>query len=306
MNSENYIKKWLEGSLSEAELREFSKTEDYKALKKLDEAVQQFKAPAWDVEHELARLNKARSSSHAMGKTVFASWIRPVLKIAASVAVIFLTYLFISYDNTTTIATGIAEKTTVTLPDNSLVTLNAQSSLSYTGKNWQQNRQVKLDGEAFFEVARGSKFDVLTDNGTVSVLGTRFTVTDREKYFEVVCFEGLVAVQAEQEQVKLPPGHMFRVIDGEVIKETDIKESAPGWLADESSFRSVPYKYVIEELERQYGVVVSIRRVNLDQLFTGRFTHKNLSLALKSISLPLNLQYKIVGENQIELSGDKE
>ncbi len=305
MNSEKYIKKWLDGSLSEYELREFSKTEDYKVLKKLDDALLQFKAPAYDVEHELARFNEARSS-RAKGKTVFVSWMRPALKIAASVAVVFLVYLFISPDATTTIATGPAEKTTITLPDNSLVTLNAQSSLSYNEKQWEQNRQVKLKGEAFFEVARGSRFDVSAENGTVSVLGTRFTVTDRDKYFEVICFEGLVAVQASREQVKLSPGHMFRVIDGNVMTEADIQGSAPGWLADESSFKSVPYKYVLEELERQYGVDITTRNVNLNQLFTGRFTHKNLSLALKSISLPLNLQYKIVGEHQIELSGDKE
>ncbi len=297
--------KWLNGSLSEDELREFSKTEDYRALQKLDEAVQQFKAPAYDVEHELDRLTEARTSKPA-GKVIYVSWMRTAMKIAAAVVVVILGYTLIFHNAPTTIATGIAEKTTITLPDNSTVTLNARSSLSYTEKNWPQNRQVKLDGEAFFEVARGSKFDVLTENGMISVLGTRFTVKNRNHYLEVVCFEGLVGVRADREQVKLPPGHMFRVIEGTVYTEDNLKESAPGWLANESSFRSVPYKYVIEELERQYDVAITTRDVNLDQLFTGRFTHKDLSLALNSISIPLNLQYKKVGEHQIELSGDKE
>ncbi len=296
--------KWLDGSLSEAELLEFSKNEDYRALKKLDRAVQQFKAPAYDVEHELARLTEARTSKPG-GKVIYVSWMGMAMKIAAAVVVVLLGYMLISHNASTTIATDIAEKTTITLPDNSMVTLNALSSLSYTEKNWPQNRRVKLVGEAFFEVARGSKFDVLTENGTISVLGTRFTVKNRNRYLEVVCFEGLVGVRAGQEQVKLPTGHMFRVIDGTVYTETNPKESAPGWLANESSFRSVPYKYVIEELERQYAVTITTRDVNLDQLFTGRFTHKDLSLALNSISLPLNLQYKTVGEHQIELSGDK-
>ncbi len=304
MNTEEYIKKWLAGSLSEAELQAFRQTADYAALEKLQQAVQGFKAPAYDVPQALAELNK-RKTSGKKNKLINVSWGQMALRVAAVVVMALLGYYFIfSGPATTTVTTSIAEKTTVQLPDNSGVTLNALSSLSYSENNWQEKRLVKLTGEAFFTVAKGARFDVQTAGGVVSVLGTEFNVNVRENYFEVVCFTGLVAITAGQEKVQLPAGHLFRIADGVVFKETGIKATSPGWLANESSFVSVPYKYVLKELERQYQVTVVARNIDLDQLFTGRFTHKNLELALKSISLPLNLQYKKVGEHQIELSGD--
>jgi transmembrane sensor len=78
-------------------------------------------------------------------------------------------------------------------------------------------------------------------------------------------------------------------------------ESEPDWFHDESSFRSVPLKFVIDELELQYNVTVATEDVDVNQLFTGSFSHKNLDIALKAITIPVNLQYEI-NENKIVLT----
>ena len=301
MNNEKYIEKWLNNSLSEDEQRVFEGTQDYQSLKKLDQALLKFKAPEYNVQEELARLNQKKE---AKGKVVKVSWFQPMVRVAAVLAMIFVGYLLIFSDDVTTINSEIAQKTELLLPDQSSVVLNASSTISYIEDKWQEQREVKLKGEAFFKVAKGSQFDVKTTSGIISVLGTQFNVKLRDNYFEVICYEGLVAVKRGNEIVELPPNHMFRIINGEIFTESNINDTAPSWIVNESSFTSIPYEQVIKEFERQYDVLITTNEVDLERLFTGRFTHNDISLALKSISLPFNLSYELEEDQHIVLSSD--
>ena len=112
-------------------------------------------------------------------------------------------------------------------------------------------------------------------------------------------------LSSENNNVELPPNHMFRIVDGKVFTDDSLKDTAPSWLVNESSFISIPYEQVVNEFERQYNVVITTNQVDLKQLFTGRFTHNDISLALKSISLPFNLTYELEEDQHIVLSGDK-
>ena len=302
MNNEKYIEKWLNNSLSEEEQRVFEATDDYKSIVRLDKTLQKFKAPEFDVEGELNKLNERKKSA---GKVVKLNWFQPMVRVAAVVVMVLLGYLLYFNDSATIIESGIAQKTELSLPDNSSVMLNASSTISYIEDKWQEQREVILKGEAYFKVAKGSSFDVETSSGVVTVLGTQFNVKVRDNYFEVVCYEGLVAVKSENKSVELPPNHMFRIVDGKIFTDDSLKDTAPSWLVNESSFISVPYEQVIKEFERQYNVVITTNKVDLKQLFTGRFTHDDISLALKSISLPFNLSYELEEDKHIVLSSDK-
>ena len=85
-----------------------------------------------------------------------------MVRIAAIFAVIAVTYIFIQ-GRDTNINTEIAEKTQIFLPDQSEVQLNANSYLSYNAEDWKDARSLRLDGEAYFKVAKGSAFVVETD-----------------------------------------------------------------------------------------------------------------------------------------------
>jgi ferric-dicitrate binding protein FerR (iron transport regulator) len=262
-----------------------------------------FKAPEYDVQAELRRLHSRKSSN---GKVVPMNWFKPLLRVAAVLIVAAGGYFyFFSRTNTPTIVeTAAAEKTELELPDASSVTLNALSKLTFYKKNWTRQREVTLDGEAFFKVAKGSRFEVKTSSGTVSVLGTKFNVKNRHDYFEVTCYEGLVEVHSAQEVVRLSPKRMFRVAKGTVTKDHSLKDISPSWIANESSFQSVPFGEVVKEFERQYNITVTTKNIDLDQAFTGRFIHSDISLALKSISFPLNLTIQITGDQNVVLSGE--
>lgn len=302
MEREGYIKKWLQDSLDENEKRTFETTEEFKLLEKLSKSLMQFKAPEYDAANEYEQL---RSKISSKGKVVAVNWLNTFLKIAAVLLVMAGSYFFFLYDSLTVVETQAGQKTELKLPDKSFVALNAVSRLSFDEQKWNKERRVELSGEAFFKVASGSKFTVETSSGLVNVLGTEFSVKQRKEYFEVICFEGSVEVKMQQEVTKLLPNQMFRVIDGVIVNDKIASDNTvSNWRVNESSFKSVPFLYVIQEFERQYDVSITTNNVDTDQLFSGVFTHSNLSLALKSISLPLNLTYEQPEAKKIILTGD--
>lgn len=286
MNRETLISKWLNDDLNDQELEAFKNLEDYDDLVKLNSNLQTFKGQDYDTSKELEHLLSTIKNSKK--QSIF--WFKPFIRIAAILAICFgLYYYATSID--TTITTEFAQKTTVELPDASSVSLNAKSLLAFNKNSWKNEREVELEGEAFFKVAKGSSFNVITKTGIVTVYGTQFNVKQRDYYFEVICYEGLVGVTYNSQETKLKPGDSFLIIDGKQIAKEKEKRIIPSWLNNESTFKSLPYKEVIAEFERQYNVNCTLLNIDSNQLFTGSFSHNNIEVALKAITLPLHVIY---------------
>jgi transmembrane sensor len=300
MNQENHINKWLDGTLTKEEQKKFEASGEYKSLEKLSKATLAFKAPEYNTEEELARL-QARSN---VGKVVRVDWVRPLLSIAAVfLLVIGAGYFYFTNDNSNSLEAISVIKESFFLPDSSEVILNTHSELKYSKNEWGNKRIVELNGEGFFKVSKGSKFEILTELGSVKVLGTEFNVKIRQGYFEVICYEGSVEVETREKTAVLNPRQMFRIIDGVISEGEASPQSSPSWIEGESTFMSIPLIQVLEEFERQYGVSVGKEGLGIDQLFTGRFTHRDINLALNSIAIPLNLEYQIV-DNHVIFTSD--
>lgn len=292
---ENYLAKWLNNDLSEEELAEFKKSAEYASYEKLIDVSGTLRAPDFDVDKALNDFKNNNPQKDV--KVIKMNPMRRILRIAAAIAVIFVaSYLYISTLDES-VSTQYAERSEVRLPDNSEIILNADSRISYSDKNWKKERNVSLKGEAFFKVAKGQKFTVATKDGLVTVLGTQFNVENRKGFFEVTCYEGLVSVTFKGKETKLPAGNSFMAIKGEVLKTESPENTIPSWMNNESTFKSIPLEYVLNEFERQYNIEVKTQNINLGQLFTGSFSNTNLNLALQSISTPSQIKYELEGNN---------
>lgn len=298
MKREDLIQKWLDHELNAEELEAFKNLEDYDALVAMNTHLKSFKAPEYTTSEELKTvLNKINTS-----KTTSNNWVRAALRIAAVVVICFSVYYTLTLDTTfTTLAAN--KESNIELPDASTVSLNARSSVTFNKHNWSKKRKVELEGEAFFKVAKGSKFEVQTKAGTITVLGTQFNIKQRGNYFEVICYEGKVGVTYQNQQTTLLAGDSFLMIDGKLIAKEKEKLATPSWLHNESQFISLPYKVVLDEFERQYNVTFKTNDVDLTQRFTGGFSHNNMDVALKAITLPLNVTYSKTN-NTITLKRD--
>jgi transmembrane sensor len=308
-NKKDSVNQWIKGTLAGEDLRNFEQTEEFKKLQKMFAQLDTLKAPEYNVEHGFAELiQKVQEKEHTVPQSKVVnmiSWLKPAMRIAAAVVIAVGGYFLLApKEKPTEIKTLASQRTEVTLPDLSTVALNASSRISFVKGDWKKNRKVVLHGEAFFKVAKGSRFDVQTTSGTVSVLGTQFNIVNRRGYFEVTCYEGLVSVKSGGNTIKLSANNVFRLLNGQAVQNQIAPSLVPDWMHNESSFRSIPFAQVISELERQFGVSVTIEKVDTSKLFTGKFSNTDLNLALKSITSPLNLTYQVNGNSIVLRSGE--
>lgn len=286
MKNDDQIRDWLEGNLSSEEL-ERAKRED-KDLQSLEEII-----------------NKSAQLSVPQGKSKEAAWndfvskvekkpqakvrrLNPIfpIAIAAALALAIVAYIFVF--SATTIETAPGERLVHNLPDGSNVTLNASSQLSYTAFNWENNREVKLTGEAFFDVEKGQSFTVEGDLATITVLGTQFNAYFRETA-EVKCYEGSVKVTSNKNQVILEKGE--KTTDATEKHPFTQENSTASWLVGEFNYQNEPLELVIDELERQYAITIQHPDLS-GRVYTGYFNDKDLDEALQLVLVPMGLSYE--------------
>ncbi len=298
---ENYLAKWLNNELTDAELKEFKQSEAYTTYKKIMDSSERIEAPDYNVEEAWSQLGERRAQKQP--KVVSITPFKSFLRIAAAVAVLLAGSYFYLNTLDATITTQYAESKEIVLPDSSEVILNSDSHLSYSEKNWDEERNISLKGEAFFKVAKGKKFTVSTDQGAVSVLGTQFNVENRKGFFEATCYEGIVSVTYNGIEIKLPAGNSFLSVNGKITQSKVAVNTTPSWLNNESTFKSIPLSYVFDEFERQHNTTIETKNIDTAQLFTGTFSNTDKELALRSISVPLQIKFKLEG-NKVLFYGE--
>ncbi len=182
-----------------------------------------------------------------------------------------------------------------TLPDNSQVWLGGGSSLKYPDKLSAHDREVYLEGEAFFDVKKdnGRTFQVITDVVEVTVLGTRFDVkvSKSEKMAEVVLESGSVQLNGcneTSEGVILRPGEMGRVShqSGIEVHHVDL-QLYTAWKDKYMNIESLKMEDVMFMLSKRYHTEIRIEGDNLKtEIFSGRF---DIEQSLENIFETINL-----------------
>lgn len=215
-----------------------------------------------------------------------------VYAVAASIALFIGISSWFYYTGDTKIWCPPAQMITVGLPDGSQVILNAASTVKFNKGSWHKNRKVQLDGEAFFRVKKGSKFEVTTETGKITVLGTTFNVFSRNNCLEVYCETGKVAVMSGN-TVLLKPGMKAQTIKGNPVQITKAEqEHEASWQQGDFWFKDAPLTKVIAELERQFDITIKYKCLS-DRFYTGYFSRSSLNEALGTVLDPMRLKYKI-------------
>ncbi|WP_394907811.1 FecR family protein [uncultured Mesonia sp.] len=299
MKKEDILYKWLMGkALTQTQLQELESKPAYEEYKKMLDYAGYFKAPALSNSTSASLIERAKKQKR---RKRILTWVSS----AAAVLIIALGAFWFTQQNLVLIDTANAQQKSLELPDGSLAKLNAGSQIQYHSNKWKKERQLQLKGEAYFEVKKGQKFSVQTPIGRVEVLGTAFNVKQRQNFFDVTCFEGLVRVIKEQDTLALSGGQSVSFYKEEYTT-SQIIDAAPSWLTGQSKFKRVPLILVIQEIERQYDVKVLRKNIDLEKnsYFTGSFTHSNLDMALRSVCIPFGLTYHIDGKS-VNLSEQK-
>lgn len=298
---DTFLARWISGELTPEELNELKNSKDYALLKRIDDVSQTLDSPKFDEQAQFQRLKSKVLYHPKQEKRVIKLIPNWAYAVAASVIITFALFYALTAESHFT--TGFGEQLAVILPDNSKAQLNSNSFLDFKNLNWKNNRELNLNGEAFFDVEKGQSFKVITEDGVVEVLGTEFNVISRDHYFEVRCQEGKVKVTsiAANEEIILLPGKAVRIVNNKA-ERWDYNINEPNWLLGESTFYNTPLSQVIIALENQFQINFDASKIDLSERFTGSFTHKDLKLALKTVMIPMDIFYsadnnKIILEN---------
>jgi ferric-dicitrate binding protein FerR (iron transport regulator) len=283
------IAKWLSGDLTPEEKLAFEQTEEFKAYAKIINATDKLRDPAYDEDAVFSKIKQQIATQPKVRKLN----LRYVYSgIAASLVLFFGLYFFLQ-NTTTSVHSDFGQQLAMTLPDGSTVTLNSKSTLDYDKASFDNNRIVHLDGEAYFEVTKGATFKVITDEGTVEVLGTAFNVDTNEQFFSVHCYAGKVKVTNTQKVERiLTKGNAHQTYEDEVTY-WNFNPNAPFWMSGVHSFSETPFLEVIDALENQYQLTIENAEIFKNERFTGRFTNTNLNLALQTVFEAMNIEYNI-------------
>ena len=258
--------------------------------------------------------------THSYRPVAYRKW----LKVASSAAaVIFLAaiYLFLfNQDNQklTYVDTPYGSTKTVQLPDGSTVILNANSRLAYDAEGRAQgNREVWLEGEAFFSVTHtvdDQRFIVHANQVDVEVLGTEFNVKNRRSKTQIVLNTGKVKLTANIEEnegevpsakdgigsnvaaekvVIMQPGELVEFSEETRQFETKIvsPEKYSAWVGNEWVFDQSSLGEAIRMLEDFYGYeIVLSDRVLEDSIFTARISSNEIDVLLEIIAESFELK----------------
>ena len=195
------------------------------------------------------------------------------------------------------------EKLVFELPDGSTVTLNSGSTVKYREKFSSTHRNITLNGEAYFDVARDPNrpFSVMTGKLQAKVLGTSFNVRSyaEESNATVAVKNGKVAVCSEVSSDSLIlHAEDIAVYQGESqrIKKEHIahSESVFGWTERTLSFEDLTFNEITTLVSRWYDVdFVEETRVDRKKLFTATYKDPSLKTVLESLSYAFGFNYKI-------------
>ncbi len=297
MKDDVTLARWLNDEMDANELKEFKASPEFATYQRIREYSAQLTAPEADMDTLYQNISRKRNTQGTKVRKL-----NPWLPRIAAMLVLALgaTYFLYTTKTTTEIA-GLGERKEFMLPDNSQVVLNAGSEATYRSWNWDGNRKIELDGEAYFKVAKGEKFDVVTDMGTVTVVGTQFNVKARGDRFDVTCFEGKVKVVGGKESILLTPGKSIAFVKGKMMQVPAEENAQPGWITYETTFANEQPVNVIEEMERQYKMDIELKaKLPADSKgFTGTIPMNDMDTALEVLETIYHLKSEKTGDKII-------
>lgn len=251
-----------------------------------------------------------------------------VISIAASLILIigFIAILKLSSDSElesqNTIVTRKGSKSMIILPDGSRVWINDDSKITYGKSFGKESRELKLEGEAYFDVVKDKTrpFIVHTKTADIKVLGTAFNVKAYadDSNLETTLLRGAVEINIKgdsEQKIRLKPNEKIIIKSpgqAQTTKLTDLAEpkillinikrsvqdssmvKETQWVANRLVFEQEKLADIVSVLERWYNVKIDNQvPASLDIKISGTFEHKSIAEIMDSIHAVTGLNYKM-------------
>lgn len=314
--AKDLLKKFQSGNLSLSDFKELVSTVNDSS----DQELEDFFFEEWNKFDTYPSLSQEKIDSlychlhKKMKISPFYKITRHWGQIAASILLLFASGLTILYyiqhqelqtlaEQDVIVRSGDSGTSQVTLPDGTLVRLNANSSLTYQQNFGQNNRKVKLSGEGYFEVKKNTekKFIVNTGYIDVTVLGTKFNLYAYEDkdIIEMALVEGHVNVSTSKppyQTICVKPNEKvtYNKYDNKLNIEKTTTKIETAWLNKELVFREEKLENVFQCLSRKFRVKFSIdSSISVDDVYTGAFDDEKIEDILEVLKIHYGFNYTV-------------
>jgi transmembrane sensor len=294
---------WLEGNLKGEELSAFEASAEFEDYSKIMNTASDISYPTMNENEVFSiiqnKITKNKSEEKRSKVIPLRRWI------AGIAAVAILAFAAVSLlSGSVNISSDVGQFVSHSLPDGSEINLNGQSKVSYKS-NFDKERTLHLEGEAFFNVKQGKSFVVETDEGTVSVLGTSFNIFSRNDFFIISCKTGKVKVESNKLSVILQQGERIR-FENKVSsgKETFETSKMGTWINGETYFSDSELEQVILSLTSVYDAKINLPSKYKSKRFTGSFVHSDFKKALKMVFSPMGISYSLDDKGKVLITSE--
>lgn len=300
----SYISKIFCDKEIEGELNQYLKEAWYKSIQEDSEGYKNLDHILYRIHYEINMNSKRNKKKSLLNNLIkWSSGAAAIIAISLATYFAYIKERIVKSENMAWIEIQAPAWTRAqfSLPDGTTGWLNSTSRLKYS-VDFNKNRQVKLNGEAYFDVFKNSRkpFQVEVDEMNIIVSGTRFNVAsyENEDFVEIVLEEGEVECFNNIKDISytLKPNDYlkFEKSTQEISIESVLAEKYSSWKEGKLVFRNDPLDVIGRRLERWYNVEIEIRGENTDQTgLWATFKDENLEEVLKLLKLSLSLQYEI-------------
>jgi len=197
---------------------------------------------------------------------------------------------------------------TDTLPDGSRITLNKNSSLTYSSSFNKNRREVTLKGESYFDIApdRSKPFIITVDDLEIKVVGTSFNVHPVNDRIEVQVRSGIVQLTAGNNAITVTKGQTGIYIkkDHSLAVRDFLDLNSISYATKSFYFHDISLSDAFTYIEDAFNVTINFDHKKFAACrLTAEFESKPMNYILDVISATLDINYKISGRN-IDINGE--
>ena len=244
-------------------------------------------------------------------KSLFGTFI----KVAAVIAILLMSGLLYmmtkkadQYLGSQTINVPAGQYVNLSLPDGTEIWLNSRTRIEYPVSFNKKERVVKLDGQAYFEVAHDedSPFVVETSKGKIKVLGTKFDVNAYadQNNFETTLMEGRVEIglnSGGEKPVVLNPDTKASLSEGKLVITRIPDYDVYRWKEGLICFNNASFEEIMNDFKRIYGIDIILENTSVNKYtYTGKFRFVDgIEYALRVLQRDISFKYEREPEKHI-------
>jgi len=196
-------------------------------------------------------------------------------------------------------------RTKIELPDGTMVWLNDKTTIKYPEYFKGDDRQVFVDGEAYFEVVSNSQKPFIVDNPLMKtiVTGTHFNIYaySEDHFFEAILLEGKVHLEGQAGKIDLTPGQriQYDVTNGMIRRDIINPKNSVDWINGKLIIHNEKLESAVKKLSRWYDIEISISdpSIALYEL-TCTLENEKIGQCMNLISQALPVQYILKEEKE--------